>query len=265
VGRCKDKTLTFVFVAIVLPQIIQDIVRQSTGCLAALLAGRMAQQCLNFLTGVATHTGLSVSAEPNQNLSLLLFAGALPVGLLASTIFEELFFSNVNFASGASLPAEWAGSQSLRLLQLFNVTGLTGGVPAAWDTGMPALNALMLDSVSGLSSALEDYVPLLTGPLRTAPASMYFSGLMSVRLNNIGLAGGVPAALFNHRLLQTLSLARNNLSGTLGGALWVTANSKALRSLDMSGNAFSGTLPPEWSTLSLYTLNLSRNNLTGGL
>jgi hypothetical protein len=190
-------------------------------------------------------------------------AGTLPAGLLASPVLQELALSNVRLPADTPLPPEWAASQSLRTLQLVNMSGVGGGVPAAWATGLPALGTLVLDGVSGLPTSLADYVPLLTGPLRTAP-SPNASGLVSVTLSNLGLAGGVPDALLNHHTLMSLSLARNALSGPLGGAAWVTANSTAaLRSLDLSGNAFSGALPPEWSALSLYSLNLSRNNLTG--
>lgn len=145
------------------------------------------------------------------------------------------------------------------------MTGVTGGIPASWVSGLPALSTLVLDNIATLSSIPTDYLPLVTAPQRYTPATVNFTGLLNLQLSGLGMAGPVPAQFFQSPKLQALNLARNMLTGTLGPD-WASGNeSMALRALDLSGNTLTGTLPAAWSNFTLATLDLSRNNLTGGL
>jgi len=177
----------------------------------------------------------------------------------------ELVFDSLTFTAAPTLPPEWAAAPALKLIRLVNIVGLAGGLPATWISGLPALQNLVLDGVSGLSAALSDYASLITDPVHRTAAGNY-TGLTHVQLSRLGLAGPPPASLFtNSPVLQATSLAGNQLSGPLE-PLWFGANaSTALRALDLSANAFTGTLPPQWSGLALAMLSLRQNNLTGFL
>jgi hypothetical protein len=185
--------------------------------------------------------------------------GTLPSSL--GPVLEELRLSNVNFTSPNALPSGWSGAGALRRLLFEGVGGLTGTVPTTWATGMPAIDTISFDGVSGLNSALASFAGMVSAPGHSTAPAANLTGVAFVKLAGMGLTGPVPETFFQSPRLAHLNLSANTLTGVLGGAAW--ANASALRVLDLSGNSLGGTLPPDWANMTLYSVNVSRNSLMG--
>jgi hypothetical protein len=125
-------------------------------------------------------------------------SSGLPASWSNMTVLQSLTLRNVSFAAaGQLLPASWGGLSSLQTLEFEQVSGLTGPLPAAWQLGLPALQQLHLSSVPGLNASLADYLVLVNQVFRLAGANGT-SELVSLKLNELGLIGSIPAAMFNN-------------------------------------------------------------------
>jgi hypothetical protein len=106
---------------------------------------------------------------------------------------------NVSFAVNAQLlPLSWGGLTSLQTMEFELVSGLAGPLPSTWQQGLPALQQLHLSAVAGLNASLTDYLILVNQAFRVAGANNSTGGLVSLKLNDMGLTGPIPAAMYNN-------------------------------------------------------------------
>jgi hypothetical protein len=106
---------------------------------------------------------------------------------------------NVSFAiPGQLLPLSWGGLTNLQALEFELVSGLAGPLPSTWQQGLPALQQLHLSAVSGVNASLSDYLVLVNQAFRVAGANNSADGFASLKLNDMGLSGLIPAAMYNN-------------------------------------------------------------------
>jgi hypothetical protein len=123
----------------------------------------------------------------------------LPASWSNMTTLRSITLRNVSFAAaGQLLPAGWGSLPSLQALQFELVSGLAGPLPSTWQQGLPALQQLHLSSVSGLNASLADYLVLVNQAIRVADANSSTAGLISLKLDDMGLSGTIPAAMYNN-------------------------------------------------------------------
>jgi hypothetical protein len=85
----------------------------------------------------------------------------------------------------------------------------------------------------------------------------------AIVLDACGLQGTLPPSLGNLSGLQTLLISSSpHLTGALPAAM---ASLTDLRTLNITRCQLSGTLPPEWSALTVLSLELASNRLSGPL
>jgi hypothetical protein len=126
-------------------------------------------------------------------------SGGLPASWSNMTALRSMTLRVVSFAAaGQLLPTSWGGLPSLQALEFDLVSGLAGPLPSTWQQGVPALQQLHLSSVAGLNATLTDYLVLVNQAFRAAGVNSSTVGLVSLRLDGLGLTGAVPAAMYNN-------------------------------------------------------------------
>lgn len=124
-------------------------------------------------------------------------AGGLPANWSSANALQSVTLHSVNFtAAGQQLPASWGSLNNLKVLELDKVTGLSGPLPSSWITGLSALETLHLSGVPGLNATLADYVVLVNQTFRVAGVNK--TGLLSLKLRELGLNGSISAIMFNN-------------------------------------------------------------------
>lgn len=121
----------------------------------------------------------------------------LPQSWSNMTSLRSFKLRNVTFlTAGQLLPSSWGGLSSLQTLEFELVSGLAGTLPSAWQQGLPALQQLHLNSVSNLTASLSDYLVLVNQAFRFTGANGTWQ-LSTLKLEGLGLSGGIPAAMWN--------------------------------------------------------------------
>ncbi len=116
-------------------------------------------------------------------------AGALAPNWTANPSLQKLTLANLTLPANTPLPTAWATAPSLAWLELEHLTGIVGGLPASWGSGMPALRVLMMVNMPWLTPTLANYVAFINQGTR---GSM-FEG---IKLAGMGLQGTIPPQLF---------------------------------------------------------------------
>ncbi len=136
--------------------------------------------------------------------------------------------------------------KQLKKLSLANVK-LNEGLPATID------QLTELAQLEILNAALTGSIPTALGKL---------SKLKNLVLSNNQLRGEIPASLGQLWNLQTFSAANNQLSGTVPPDLMTLP---ALESLSLENNLLSSLPENFFSSNTLNSINLSKNQLSGNL
>ncbi|PRP89670.1 putative leucine-rich repeat receptor-like protein kinase [Planoprotostelium fungivorum] len=92
------------------------------------------------------------------------------------------------------------------------------------------------------------------------PAALSLSPLVTLNLGDNRLTGQIPSSFINLTHVQTIVLSDNSLSGNIPS--WLLSL-PSMTSLDISFNSFSGPIPLPSSVITLKTLDLSKNKLSG--
>ncbi len=116
-------------------------------------------------------------------------AGPLGANWTANPNLQKLAFANISMPANTPLPDAWATSSGLNWIELDNVTGIVGGLPASWSTGLPALTVLIINRMPWLTTTLADYCAFINQGNRSSS----FDG---IGLMGMGLKGTIPPALF---------------------------------------------------------------------
>lgn len=123
-----------------------------------------------------------------QSLSLSLNTpgsfGSLPSVWSALSALQRLRLSNASLVG--TLPGSWGSLGNLTTLVLSNVTGLSGGLPATWVSGLGNLTTFHLRAVRGVNVTSTDLTALLASN-RTS------GGLQSLALDGFNISGPIPA------------------------------------------------------------------------
>ncbi len=122
-----------------------------------------------------------------------MLAGNLAPGWTANPSLTRLNFTDITLSGSQSLPSEWGTSTNLTWIELNNVRGLAGKLPATWVSGLPALSTLSLSNMPWLSSSLGEYLVLVNQASRRNAAGSTFTALI---LEGMGLSGSIPSDMF---------------------------------------------------------------------
>eukprot|EP00897_Mesotaenium_endlicherianum_P010752 jgi/Mesen1/9705/ME000069S09111 len=228
------------------------------------------------------------------DLSNNTLTGELPAYLRRLTSLQSLNLGQ-NQLTGP-LPSSFSG---LANVSLFNASHnrLTGGIPASIARLSASLAHLYLNS-NNLSGALPPALADLPFLQDLDLSNNAFSGGLSPLLvdshalttllaANNSLSGPLPAQLVSHATLRDLDLSGNRLNGTLAALNWSGAGKLesvllqrnalsgaipaslsgvgSLKVLSLAHNALVGAIPHELTVLALASLDLSFNNLSGGI
>ncbi|KAK9700053.1 hypothetical protein RND81_08G214300 [Saponaria officinalis] len=195
---------------------------------------------------------LPVSNRTTPGLDLLLnahhfhlgqnrFSGEIPLGLFNSRMALIHVILNDNQLSG-SIPVTLSLVQTLEVIRL-DKNKLTGTVPDNLNT-LNGVTELYLAN-NDLSGPIPDltgmnrltYLDISNNPFNASDVPQWFltlTDLTTLRMENVGLSGNLPTALFSLPQLQTVVLANNQLSGTVD----IPANfSSNLRLIDLRNNS----------------------------
>ncbi|XP_015081177.1 receptor-like protein 6 [Solanum pennellii] len=196
------------------------------------------------------------------------FSGNIPptIGDLTELTNLQLFSNNFN----GQLP-----STILNLVQLveFDISSnnLTGNIPDIFGnfTKLKSLSlsynlftGLFPSSVTNLTEleSLDLSNCSITGPIPSS-ISTGFPNLILLFLPYNSLSGEIPSWIFNLPSLKYLVLRSNQLTGQLKEVRY-----NLLEVVDVGDNKLNGPIPTSFSKLvNLTTLDLSTNNLSGGL
>lgn len=221
------------------------------------------------------------------HLEGLTLTPALPTVWGSHMRLAALTLRNLAFTSATSFSDSWANIRLVNLT-LDGVVNMTGPLPATWAAGTASLSRLTVSSMPGLTASLADYVALLVGASKTAPAfelaitGMSFAGQLvpatlcgaakaqKVVLPGLGLTGALGSCWQHSPALKLLDLSGNALGGSLPDA-WLDAGWQGV-SVNVSNCGLSGVLPPAWGTASNVTgatmklalLDVSHNSISGG-
>lgn len=123
---------------------------------------------------------------------------------------EELGLNNIGWPAGSTLPAEWGNYTGtgafgrLRVLDVSQLGNMAGPIPATWMTGFPQLRTLLVRNMPALRSSvtLSDWISMLHAPGRWSAVNVSDTrpGEYSLQLNNVGLSGVVPLAMFSNNM-----------------------------------------------------------------
>ncbi|CAO1948619.1 unnamed protein product [Urochloa humidicola] len=174
-------------------------------------------------------------------------ATGINASLAAATVSRVISLVLPNARLSGTLPPELGRVEHLQHLDLSG-NSLTGTLPSTL-LNASELRVLSLAGNGAISGGLPD------------TASAYARGLAELNLSGNALSGHLPAALCRLPTLTILGLAGNRLAGNLpiGGL------SGALEVIDLSGNGFNGSLPSDFGGAHLRLLNVSSNRLAGAV
>ncbi|XP_031101768.1 receptor-like protein 43 [Ipomoea triloba] len=185
------------------------------------------------------------------DLSFNSLFGALPSSLSSLTKLSKLNLSN-NFLSGNISPNFFSNWTELTSLHLQN-NSFNGSIPS--EIGLLTnLVCLFLDS-----NQFSGNIPTHIGNLQ----NLYF---LDMSKNN--LYGSIPPTIANLTSLSSLLLSTNNLTGTLLSEnedliSSIICNIHSLKILALANNSLSGPIPQCLGNISLYVLDLHKNQFHG--
>ncbi|CAH9102852.1 unnamed protein product [Cuscuta europaea] len=160
------------------------------------------------------------------------------------------FFSNWNFKTGdlCTFNGVTCNSNNTKVTKLYlgGYPGLTGRLDPFY------LNMTSITELAVIPGTID-------GTLPESLSSLTSLTLLSITGNLF--RGEIPASIGNLRNLKTLDLSCNRLTGSIP---WQIGGLPALTRLALSGNLLSGSVPV-FLTQTLITVDLTANNLTGGL
>ncbi|XP_047337808.1 receptor-like protein kinase HSL1 [Impatiens glandulifera] len=220
------------------------------------------------------------------------FSGRLPPGLCEKGVLEQLYAINNSFSG--TIPSSLGACQTLARIRLAS-NQFSGQLPAElW--GLPNVN--LLDVGDNLfSGSISDMISSALNLTYFKVSSNHFSGsiprgiaslnklvvfeandnsfsgsipdeitelsnLVRLDLRNNKLSGEIHARIQQLKQLNELILSNNSLSGKIPKEI---GSLSALDYLDLSSNRFWGEIPLELQNLQLNILNLSYNDLSGGI
>ncbi|KAL6602848.1 hypothetical protein ACP70R_043209 [Stipagrostis hirtigluma subsp. patula] len=202
----------------------------------------------NNLTGAFPAAALYACAQLRfLDLSNNGFSGPLPGDIDGlSPAMEHLNLSTNNF--DGAVPAAVARLAALKSL-LLDTNGFTGAYPAAEISELAELQQLTLAD----------------NPFAPAPVPREFAKLTNLTylwLSGMNLTGEIPEEFSSLTELTLISMAANQLTGSIPAWVW---KHEKLQYLYLFDNRLSGELPSDVTALNLIELDLSINQLTGGI
>ncbi|KAJ4708541.1 Receptor-like protein kinase [Melia azedarach] len=168
------------------------------------------------------------------------FTGKIPGGLWTASNLSILQISSNKFTGELPDKLGW----NLSRLEISN-NRFSGKIP----TGASSWRNLAVFQASN---------NLFTGTIPRELTAL--PSLLNLLLDQNQLSGSLPSDIISWKSLTTLYLRRNQLSGEIPEEI---GSLPGLTDLDLSENQFSGQIPSEIGQLTLFSLNLSSNHLTG--
>ncbi|XP_050242095.1 receptor-like protein 37 [Quercus robur] len=203
--------------------------------------------------------GVNISASGNEwcralssslpNLSVLSMSDCYLSGPLDSSLLKLQSLSIIrlnNNPLNAPIPEFFANFTNLTSLGL-RFCGLNGTFPEKIFL-VPTLQTLDLSYNDLLQSSLPEFLP--NGSLR------------SLLLSGTNFSGALPDSVGNLKRLSKIDLSTCNFNGSIPNSM---ANLTQLIYLDMSYNKFNGQIPSFSMAKNLTEINLSYNDLGGGI
>jgi hypothetical protein len=195
--------------------------------------------------------------------------GTIPSTLFSSPSLQTVLLTGNRFTGSITLPSDLHTNELLQSLDISRNL-LTGTIPVGLFLTMKQLNGLFvidncLDSSPSALKSLLSNVCLSKSLQRVALDGMSTASAKGVSKDSQFVVKeriAIPECLFRTPRLISLSLSGNNLQGTLPP---LNSSSTLLDSLILSHNRLTGTIPVSYQHHSWNILDLSYNQIRGGL